>query len=172
MPSFYPYLVSSLPELHFDSRPPFSFDQFLQKCEALIPQKDLQLLKDLDSQGAPISGNKTIKEWLNFDTLLKNELVKLRAMRKKIAPEKYLRSDGYAGSAIYHVALAAQRNPSPLEGEKLLDRERWIFLEGLSFSHYFDLDFLIVYAYKLLILQRWERINLADKSKILDETLA
>jgi len=172
MASFYTYLISSLPMLHFGLRPPFPFEKFLQRCEELIPQNDLEVLKSLARQDARKGESAIIEKRLDFDTMLRNELVKIRASRKKIDPARYLRPDGYAGPSFYHIALAAQRNPSPLEGERILDQERWNFLEELSFGHYFDLDFLIIYAYKLLILERWEGINLADKSKVLDEALA
>lgn len=158
--------------LHFGLRPPIPFEKFLLRCKELIPQKDFEVLENLPTQGAYKGTQETINKWFDFDTMLRNELVKLRASRKKIEPAKYLRPDGYAGPSFYHIALAAQRNPSPQEAERSLDLARWNFLEELSFGHYFDLDFLIIYAYKLLILQRWERINLADKSKILDEILA
>ncbi len=172
MASFYTYLISSLPMLHFGARPPFSFEKFLLRCEGLIPQEDFRVIKNLAKQDTHKGPKAVIKKWVDFDTTLRNELVKLRASRKKIDPVKYLRPDGYAGPSFYHIALAAQRNPSPLEGERLLDLERWNFLEGVSFGHYFDSDVLIIYAYKLLILERWERINSADNNKILDETLA
>jgi len=41
----------------------------------------------------------------------------------------------------------------------------------LSTGHYFDLDLLITYAYKLLILQRWENIREADKKILLEQSL-
>ncbi len=171
MPNFYPYLISSLPMLHFGMKLPGSFDKFLLKCEEFIPQQDFRILKAIAGQDAQSKQRPVVKKWLEFDTLLRNELVKLRALHKKTDPSKYLRPDGYAAASFYHIALAAQRNPSPLEGEKLLDQERWDFLDALSFGHYFDLDFLIIYGYKLLILERWERINNADKARTLEEVL-
>lgn len=172
MASFYIYLISSLPTLHFGLRPPFPFEKFVQRCEELIPQNGLEVLKSLTRQDTHRGVRNITDRWLDFDSMLRNELVKIRASRKKIDPARYLRPDGYAGPSFYHIALAAQRNPSPLEGERILDQERWNFLEELSFGHYFDLGFLIIYAYKLIILERWERINSADKNKILDEALA
>lgn len=172
MPSLYPYLIASLPMLHFGASAHISFEQFLSQCKELIPQEDFAVLEGLSLQCEHKGASVTIRKWLDFDTMLRNELVKLRASRKKTDPARYLRPDGYAGTTLYHVALAAQRNPSPLEGEKILDLARWDFLEELSFGHYFDLDFLIIYAYKILILERWERIISADKGKILEEALA
>jgi len=172
MANLYPYLIASLPMLHFGVPTHISFEKFLIKCKELIPQGDSAVLENLPLQCEYKGEQPTIRKWVDFEIMLRNELVKLRASRKRIDPAKYLRPDGYAGSGLYHAALAAQRNPSPQEAERLLDLERWSFLEELSFGHYFDLDFLIVYAYRLLIIERWERINLADKSKILYEALA
>ena len=157
--------------LHFGGKLPFSFETFLNKCNELIPQKDLEVLKSLRSEGLSSQKSQTIQKFLEFETLLRNELVRLRAVRKKVAPEKYLRPDGYAGISIYHIAVAAQRNPSPLEAEKILDHARWDFLDELSFGHYFDLDSLIIYALKLLILERWEKINNADKQALLEDLI-
>ena len=171
MPNFYVYLISSLPTLHYGGKLPFSFETFLNKCDELIPQKDLGALKSLRSEVPSPQKIQTMQKFLEFETLLRNELVRLRAVRKKVAPEKYLRPDGYAGISIYHVAQAAQRSPSPLEAEKILDQARWDFLDELSFGHYFDPDSLIIYALKLLILERWEKINSADKPTLLENLI-
>lgn len=170
MPNFYTYFIASLPTLHFASPPPFSIESFLERCNELIPEQDLEIIRSIFS-GEP-QDHPTIKQWIDFDTMLKNELVRLRSGRRKKEAEKYLRPDGYAGASIYHLALAAQKHPSVLEGEKILDHARWDFLEELSVGHYFDLELLIVYAYKLLTLGRWQRIHGAEKQRLLDEILA
>ncbi|MDI6759095.1 MAG: DUF2764 family protein [Candidatus Omnitrophota bacterium] len=171
MPGYYEYLISSLPMLHFEARQVISSDNFLTRCLGFIPKKDIEALCSIFSLEPALTENQTLKKWLYFNTSLKNELVKLRAIRKKIDPLKYLRPDTYSDSSIYHTALAAQRNPSPLEGERLLDRQRWQFLDELAIGHYFDLTILIIYALKLLILERWERINTADKKILLEKIM-
>ena len=50
-------------------------------------------------------------------------------------------------------------NPDPLEAELYLDRIRWEKLEELEKNHYFDITYLVAYALKLQILERWDRIN-------------
>lgn len=175
MSTFYVYLISSLPMLHFGMRPPFSWEDFLGQCQRLIPENDYALLKNLPGPGqyADYSGTQeTIRHWVDFDTALRNELVKLRSGRKHIEAVKYLRANDYSNSALVQAAMSAQRNPAPQEAERILDRQRWDFLEGASFGHYFDLDFLIVYAYELKILWRWEEFLRADKEVLLEGTLA
>ncbi len=198
MPRYYTYLISSLPMLHFGRKPPFSFERFLQICRRVIPESDVNILKEasiageylyetnrLTSRKSPsaitIKGDfrsgmafilsYTIKKWRAFDTALRNELVKIRAARKRLDPLKYLRQDAYADPSITRIALNAYRNPSILEAERTLDQERWCVLDRLAVGHYFDIDFLIVYAHKLLILERWEKIHSADSLGILEEAL-
>lgn len=172
MPRYYTYLISSLPMLHFGMKPPFSYAKFLSKCADMLAQEELQLLSLLPDDNFSCADRLVIKEWQEFDMMLRNELAKLRAARKKIEPQKYLRLDGYSHPFVYHIAQAAYRLPHILEGEELLDRQRWNFLDELAVGHYFDLDYLIVYAYKLLILERWDKIHSAPKQKLLEEAVS
>lgn len=169
MPNLYIYFIASLPGLDFTGQPPFSLESFLERCDELLPAKDAGLIRGICS-GEP-QDHPAINKWLSFDTTLRNELVRIRSGHRKTEAARYLRPDGYAGTAIYHIALAAQRSHSLLEGEKILDRARWDFLDELLVGHYFDLDFLIIYAYKLLILERWGKINRADKKRLLEEVI-
>jgi len=142
--------------LNFGMKPPFSFEQFLQICQRVIPESDIGILKQAS---------------ITFDTVLRNELTKIRAARKRVDPLKYLRGDEYADPSVTRIALNAYRNPSILEAERMLDQERWHVLEEGACGHYFDIDFLIVYAHKILILERWEKIHTADKTQRLEEVL-
>ena len=173
MANYYIYLISSLPLLLFGMKPPFTFERFLILSDGLIPEEDVTVIKNSSIFGEYDYTVKqpTLKKWVEYDTALRNELVRLRAARKHLEPAKYLREDIYVDSSIPHIALAALRNPSILEGERFLDLERWKFLDELSMGHYFDLDFLIIYALKLLILERWEAIRSPDKSKLLEDVL-
>jgi len=160
MAGYYEYLVSSLPMLHFGAKPPFSYEKFLEMCSGLISERDMDILKE-----APLA------KWKEFDIALRNELVKIRASRKHVDPVKYLRKDGYADPSISHIALNAHRAKSIIEAEKTLDRERWNFLDEITIGHYFDIDFLITYSLKLIIMERWARVKAGDKVRLLDEVL-
>jgi hypothetical protein len=173
MTGSYVYLISTLPTLHFGLSPAFSFEKFIAYCQRFISEAEIEILKR-----ASISGDYDIetchpmlKKWQEFDTTLRNELVKIRASRKHVEPEKYLRQDRESAQFISHIAISAHRNPALLEAEKIIDQERWRYLDELCFGHYFDLDFLIIYCLKLLILERWERVNTPDKAQALEEAL-
>jgi hypothetical protein len=159
--------------LHFPAKPPFAFEKFLQICADFIPRNDADMLKSFPLPDIYDYAFKqpTLEKWLAFDIALRNELVKIRASRRKIEADKYLRKDGYTEYFIAQIALSAYRSPSIIEAERILAQERWHKLDELATGHYFDIDFLIVYAIKLLILERWHRINTADKSRILEDIL-
>lgn len=155
-------------------KPPFSPDKFLERCREFIPVKDCQVLSGLpetEKAGSLKTAGTTVKKWIDFDLRLRNELVKIRASRKNLEAAKYLRQDGFSGSAIVHLAQAAMRIPALLEAEDFLAQARWQALDELGFGHYFDLDFLIIYAYKLRILERLERIRTADKEALLENVI-
>jgi hypothetical protein len=174
MADFYPYLIASLPMLHFGMKPPCSFERFLEICRQFIPEKDLQLLRTLPQPEHYFEKGKRhriIRKWIEFDGALRNELVRVRATKKHLEPATYLRPDGYSGSSLAPAGMAANITTSVLDAEKTLDETRWKALEELATGHYFDLDVLITYAYKLLILQRWENIRSADGSILLEQAL-
>jgi len=171
MPAYHIYLISSLPTLNFAARPPFSRQEFLARCRSMIPDGEFEILSRLLNPEAailvPAGENQSLKQWVAFELALRNELAKARAARKKIDPAKYLRQPDEPQAQVSHVALAAYRSSSILEAEKILDTARWEFLEGLSLGHYFDFDCLVIYGLKLKILERWEKIQKADKEALL-----
>lgn len=172
MVSYY-YLISSLPMLFFGARLPFSFAVFLDKCRDFVSQRDMDILKDVSLRNDGIKGEEfyLLRSWKEFDADLRNELVKIRAHRKHIGSSKYLRQERYVPVDTVSLAVAVSRNPSILDSEKSLDQTRWNFLEELSCGHYFDLEFLLVYGLQLRILEKWERINTADKRELLEHAL-
>jgi len=174
MPNFYFYFISSLPTLHFQSKPVFGFKNFLARAMEFIPQEHFLILSRLPAVADyPQAGTwKLIGDWVSFDTALHNEVAKVRAGKKHIEADRYLRPDGYVSATLAQTAATICRQPSLNEQEKMLDRVRWEYLDELAVGHFFDLEYLIVYAYKLMILERWEKINSADKKALLEETLS
>lgn len=174
MPAYYIYLVSSLPMLHWGKTTALTFEKFLRLSAEFIPESDLAVLRTVSISGADEHQNarySTLKKWSQFDTALRNELVRIRVARKHLDEQRYLRQDGFAEPFVARIAMSAYRSPSILEAERMLDEARWSALEGFCVGHFFDLDFLIVYALKLLLLERWEKIKAADKEHLLQEAL-
>lgn len=174
MSAYYIYLISSLPTLGLANKIPFTLEEFFIKCKGLISEKELQLLHDFcyqDSYSLDKVSGTILEKWTYFEIALRNELVRVRSARKKVDPLKFIRFPDSPDTQISRVALAAYRSSSILEAEKILDQQRWDFLEQLNFGHYFDFDCLIIYALKLKILERWERIQNADKQVLFNQTI-
>jgi len=174
MPVYYTYFISSLPMLHFGKKPPFSYEDFIARCKGLILEKDIAFIKalpGLEIEKIKNIPNQTVRKWLVFDTALRNELVRQRAARLHKDPKQYLRMAGYTELSTTHIALSAYRDPAILEAEKILDTARWAALEELAIGHYFDSDALFIYALKLLIVERWQRIKEANSPELLEEVM-
>ena len=175
MPSYYTYLIASLPALSFGMKPSFSLEEFFSLCARHIPETDLARIKEavekpdyqLNNQELPF-----LKKWHQFNLALRTELARLRAGRKKVDPLQYVREEVFIPSEVMHAANSAYRNLSLLDAEKILDLARWHFLEENSLGHFFDLETLIAYALKLKILWRWERINSCPKQEQLEKIIA
>jgi len=170
MAQYYIYLISSLPALLFPGKPPFSVEQFLERCQGLIPESDMavitSIMKEEELQG---SKAEILSHWQRIDAALRNELVKIRSARLKIDPYKYLRQPLTFDSYLAGVATGASRNTSPLDAERAMDQARWSAIEELLIGHYFDFEVLAGYALKLKILLRWENILKSDKLRNLKE---
>jgi hypothetical protein len=174
MGSYYTYFISTLPTLQFGAQPPFSFQEFIKRCRSVITEGDIQELQKValhaldEYRGSQL----TLRRWLAIETALRSELAKIRAHRLQKEAHTFVRWQDYPEREIVRIATKVSRIPSPLEAEYLLDQYRWRVLEELSFGHYFDLDYLIIYARKLLMLERWQRIRGADSDKEINRAVA
>lgn len=170
MPNYYQYFIASLPYLHFGMKAPMDFDVFLTQARDFIPRGELAVLENcadfLKENKNKDKGQIIAKAWRNFEFGLRNELVKIRAKHLSRDAEKYLRNYQEAEPSFLHKINEIARQPHSLEVERMLDGLRWNKLEELCFGHYFDIEFLFVYAQKLLILKRWDLIRAADKEKV------
>lgn len=174
MAAAYYYLIAGLPMLSFGQKPPFSFGRFLEISRQHVTGVDARYLELVSIAGGYSfdGGQKTLEAWQRFDTQIRNEIVRLRASHRKLDPQRFMRGEyAYEAQAV-HAVTNAHRSGSILEGERLLDQERWRFLDELANGHHFDIDFLIVYGLKLLILERWDRMIAVNKDKALAQTLA
>lgn len=161
--------------LHFTVNPTISLEVFLDRCAQLIPEKDLDLIKQAistDAYALDLPQNNILLKWKEFDLALRNELARARAARKKINSERFLRPGAPFDINITHIAQASLRQNSILESERYLDLERWQLLDKLAMGHYFDFDFLLIYALKLAILDRWVKIGNSDKAGLIEKVLA
>jgi hypothetical protein len=145
------YFIASLPMLQFGIKPPISYVDFIEECGHEINWDEISLLK----------------KWKIFDTGLRNELARTRAVKRGKNPDNYLRDSDSVDPFIAPLAHWAVNHDSPMDAEKYLDKIRWEKIEEIKSGNYFDTEYLAAYGLQLQILERWDRINSGDGMKIL-----
>ncbi|MBU1853168.1 MAG: DUF2764 domain-containing protein [Candidatus Omnitrophica bacterium] len=165
----YYYLIASLPMLEFGMKIPFSYRQFLLLCREHLSIADMEIIKRVRIEPCEDieEDSLSLREWKEFDIALRNEIVRFRAGKKGLDPIQYIRGESYLEPYLAGLVQWATNQESPLEAELSLDRLRWERIDGLTRGHYFDIDYLIAYALKLQLLERWERINSEGGMKVL-----
>lgn len=153
--SDYYYLVASLAALRFDAPPPMSREEFLTRCGEQMSAGDFHAVEAAALDGLSGGGRAcpVLSKWNRWEVSLRNALVRLRAQKLGRDPHAYLEDiDEELGSE--QAAREAFAASDPLEAERLLDRMRWSCLDELEVGHFFDTERLVVYALKLMLLQR------------------
>ena len=145
MSSQYYYLVASLPGLEFDKKPPISREAFLSECGKWMSEKDFAALAAADIKDfAPhASGSGMAAEWKTFDGAFRTEIAASRRPSKETGRAR-------TSGAVQEVFTAA----TPLDAEKVFEKNRWYFLESRDTVYHFDVNTLIAYYLKLQICER------------------
>ena len=169
--SNYYYLVASLPTVEFGMSPPCSTKEFLQRCQGQLSSSDLATIEKilLSDEGHAHLDNHILKHWAEFNHNFRNEMAYVRAVERGKDPSLYLRGSRASDSFYAAVVTEASQSPDPLTCEKVFDQNRWQYLDELSRFHYFDMEWMIVYALKLKILERYEAIASPQGQAIFNE---
>ena len=152
----YYYVVAQLPLLSYDKEPAIASQQFLEEAEKWLSSKDYTILSNAryDSTDVGISKPKLLEKYVEQEFQFRTELAAWRKAQKE--------GFDYKPEA-FPVSLVKDGNP--LEIEKAMLKRRWDKISQVEPDHHFDLEFLILYFFKLQIL---EKISLFNKEKGLE----
>ncbi|MBU4590720.1 MAG: DUF2764 domain-containing protein [Candidatus Omnitrophica bacterium] len=170
----YYYLVASLPLLEFGMKTPVAYEDFLSRCLEQLTPKDLAIIKrtNIFPSEDTEEAFPALREWKIFDRALRNELVKYRASKRSKDASEYIRGEDYKDPFLAIEAHWAVNEESPVEAERFLDKIRWEKIEELEKAHYFDIDYLVTYALRLQILERWQKINSEGGAQVLKDMIS
>ena len=172
----YYYFAASLPYLEYGVRCLTCLENFMETAGRLLSPGDYALIEQALAveAGQPVSGegHRVIREWQAFMQGLRNQWVMARAPRFRKDPATYFRGERGGETAVAEAVAQAQKAVDPLEAEKIIDQLRWAKLEEIGQGQFFNLDFLLVYALKLQILKRLERIDSVHGEHIFNEYCA
>jgi hypothetical protein len=171
MEAHYYYFAATLPMISFESKLPFSLEDFLQDCRRLLKENDSRLIDELLTQDVYQTGSPSMifNRWAAFFLAFKNELAWFRAQNAGKDPLNFIRGDRAPQAAFVDVLQQAQKAENPLEGQKVIDRFLWNFLDELEIGHDFDLGKILIYGLKLKILERYARIDSPVGERMFEE---
>ena len=157
----YYYFISSLPNIEFGQKPPFSEEEFMQQAALWMPKNDYDHLEEvvIGAKEKHLHLSDVVKKWHDWETALRNCLVSARALKRGIDPGKYLKGteipEGYVRSAVQELIKFDDQK----KAEKAIDLLRWKFFDELAIAHSFDFHVALTYFLKLKILSRWAEFD-------------
>ena len=152
----YYYVVAQLPLLSFDKEPAITIDYFLEEAEKWLSSRDYAILSQAryDSTDVALNKPKLLKEYVQQEAKFRTELAAWQKKKKEGTDYK---------PKSFPIALVKEGNP--LEVERALLKRRWDMMTQVEPDHHFDLESLILYFFKLQIL---EKLSLYNKVKGLE----
>jgi len=171
MSKAYYYFVASLPTISFQAQPLLTLENFLLLGKEHLSPADYQKINDAlfadPSQAKMTSG--PYGAWIAYNRRFRNEVAFYRAKRANKNPEQYLRGE-YIPDQLIAIALEhATKAADPLSADKILDQTRSQFLDELIKFHYFDFEVVFIYALKLQMIERYQRIESGLGKEVLEE---
>ncbi len=156
MPSDFFYFISSLPLLRFGEKALLTYESFLSSSRDCLSEQEATVLASLKlcpSEQA-VSALPVIEKWYAEETYLRNLVIVFRARSRKREAARWQReSSEYSGQLIKRIE-EIMALPNAWEKEQALDLIRWQRLDELGAGHLFDFPAVIVYALRLLILEK------------------
>ncbi len=152
----YYYLASSLPMLQLENEPPLTTEEFMSACGNWVSKSELATLERLGLVPSPelAAAGGMAEKWNDWETALRDQLVRTRAGRSADAIDKYVREGCDWYSEIERGIQEAFSRPNPLAREQAIDSLRWKQLDDLETGHQFDIDFLSIYKVKLMLMEK------------------
>lgn len=169
----YYYFAATLPMLSFGTRPPISAERFLEQAEEFLSPRDVAAIANArllppEKDG---KGEAALREWIQFENSLRNEVARFRAKKFARGSNDCCRGDYVPDLSLAALVAEAAGEDDPLQVERRIDLARWEKLEEIELLHYFDLHFLIVYFLKLQLLNKWQSIREEQGRAVLEELI-
>jgi hypothetical protein len=166
--SQYYYTAAALPTIRLGEKVPISEEIFLQLAEDTLGPEEYRVI--LRSRWGSIepTGSTFADRILSWEKELRRELAKARlAGLGSSSPQALPESDGH--DVLLEKARTALSLDSPLAAENYLNSLRWSFVEEMSVSHFFDLEALIAYYFKLQLALRQDKFQKAAGQEVFDK---
>jgi hypothetical protein len=166
--SHYYYTAAALPTIRLGEKVPISEDILFQLAEDTLSPEEYRILIRSRWGSFEPTGSPFADRILSWEKELRLELAKARLAGLKFSsPDALPESDGR--DVLLEKTRTALSLDSPLAAENYLNNIRWSFVEEMSAAHYFDLEALIAYYFKLQLALRQEKFQKAAGQEAFDK---
>ncbi|HUW68924.1 MAG TPA: DUF2764 family protein [bacterium] len=138
----------------------------MEQASRFLSAKDMAVLSGarlfLPEDGSfpvSVSSSPLLARYYRWELALRNDLARLRAGRLQKPVDKHVRPGEPEWDGA-RTAQAAFQADDPLQGELLIERERWSLIETLAVNKFFNMEYLIAYALHLQVLERRARFDI------------
>jgi hypothetical protein len=145
--------------------PPFGHAEFIERASRYLKPADQAVLEGaslfIPEDGLfPVSAGRSalLARYYRWECAMRNELARLRAQRLQKPLDRHIKPGEPEWDGL-RTAQAAFQADDPLQGELLIERDRWQFIESLAVNRFFDMEYLVAYALKLQALERQQRFR-------------
>ena len=159
--AIYYYIMAALPTIWLGDKVPISEEEFLQLVEDTLGPVAYRVLCKSRWGSVEPTGSPFADRILSWEKELRLELAKARLAGPNCSTSHQALpgSDGY--DVLTEKVRTALSLDSPLAAENFLNNLRWSFVEEMSSSHFFDLEALIAYYFKLQVALRQQKFQQA-----------
>ncbi len=159
MASDFFYFISSLPLLRFGEKSVLTYGTFLSRSMDCLSEPEVAVLDSLQLCPPPqaVSALPVIEQWYSEETYLRNLVAGYRARSRKQDSGRWQRDSSEYSAQLIKRIEEIMALPNAWEKEQALDLIRWQRLDELGAGHLFDFPTVIVYALRLLILEKRRR---------------
>ncbi len=173
MAKTYYYLTGSLPLTMFGEKMPLTPEELDAGVRRLAAPEDYERFHrlTLEPDMACAEPGSAAAGFFDWEMALRNAWLELRKKNRPDAAEFKRGYPDFYSEIVPGLTLAAGA-ADPLEAEKIIDRMRWSRLDELEAGHRFDFDYLCLYKFKLLILNKYQARSAEAGQVALDGILA
>lgn len=156
MASYY-YLIAQLPLLSFDAEPDIAVEALLEEAEKWLPEADFGLLREIETSGIDRVRHLPDSLWpmVEFEIQVREDVGRWRQAQHA--------GEDYRPRSFDRALL---EEGTPLDVERSLMQLRWSVLDDIGAEHHFDLESVIIYLCKLLIVRRLHSFDREEGMKV------
>ncbi len=155
----YFYTVAALPEIWLGEKTPMSEEKFLQLAEDTLGDKEFRIISGSRLGSLEPTGFPFADRILAWERELRLELAKVRISGTDCSVSHQALPESDSLDVLTEKAKTALAFDSPLAAENYLNNQRWSLVDDMGSSHFFDLEFLVAYYFKLQIASRQEKLQ-------------